>query len=113
MEQLIAHLAGDYLLQNDWMAQNKKKRTLNGELACITHCLLYAICFIGFADIFQLAAIYIFHYLIDRFYFVKNYMEIAGQDDFAKPPFAPWSQIMVDNTFHLLINCAILNVGGS
>jgi len=26
---IIGHLVGDYLLQNDWMALNKKKRSLN------------------------------------------------------------------------------------
>ncbi len=37
---LLGHLAGDYLLQNDWMALNKKKRWL----PCLIHCSLYTFC---------------------------------------------------------------------
>jgi hypothetical protein len=29
---ILAHLIGDYLLQNDWMAENKKKRKRLEEL---------------------------------------------------------------------------------
>jgi hypothetical protein len=34
---ILAHFIGDYLLQNDWMAQNKKK----SNLACTIHVGLY------------------------------------------------------------------------
>lgn len=42
MEQLIAHLVGDYLLQSDWMAQHKRRSTI----ACLLHALLYALPFL-------------------------------------------------------------------
>jgi hypothetical protein len=44
-EQLILHAVGDYLIQNDWMAQNKKKLTWLGELACQIHCITYSLPF--------------------------------------------------------------------
>jgi hypothetical protein len=40
---LIGHMAGDYLLQNDWMAVNKSQSTAKGLVACNLHCLLYSL----------------------------------------------------------------------
>lgn len=42
MEQLILHLFGDYILQSDWMAQNKTRSTS----ACLLHAYLYSLPFI-------------------------------------------------------------------
>lgn len=42
MPQLLAHLFGDYLLQSDWMAQNKTKR----GWPALVHALLYSLCFL-------------------------------------------------------------------
>ncbi len=108
MVQLILHLTGDYLLQNDWMAQNKKKSTIEGLLACTIHCALYSLPFFFIGTYSQVMAVCITHFLIDRWFFVKWYMNIVGQKDFAKAPFAPWSIFFVDNTFHLICNYLIL-----
>lgn len=108
IEQLISHAVGDYLIQNDWMAKNKKVRSWMGELACHVHCITYTIMFIAIASPTALLAIYLSHYAIDRSGFVMWYMKVTGKSDFAKPPMAPWSIIAVDNTFHILCNyCAI------
>lgn len=40
--QILAHLWGDYLLQSDWMAQNKRK----SDWACTVHAALYTLCFL-------------------------------------------------------------------
>lgn len=42
MTQLLAHLFGDYILQSDWMAQNKTKRSW----PALAHALLYSLCFV-------------------------------------------------------------------
>lgn len=42
MPQLLAHLFGDYILQSDWMTQNKTKRSW----PALVHALLYALCFV-------------------------------------------------------------------
>jgi hypothetical protein len=42
MTQLLAHLFGDYILQSDWMAQNKTKRSW----PALVHALLYSLCFV-------------------------------------------------------------------
>lgn len=104
MIQLILHLVGDYLLQNDWLALNKKKKESLGLLTCTIHCILYSLPFFIIGNWLQVSIIFITHFLIDRWYFVKWYMNTVGQKEFAKPPCAPWSIFFVDNTFHLICN---------
>ena len=103
-EQLILHAVGDYLIQNDWMAQNKKVLTWKGELACQVHCITYSLPFLLIGSWWAVLAIYITHYAIDRSKFVMWYMNFTGKSDFAKPPLGPWSIFAVDNTFHLVCN---------
>lgn len=103
-EQLILHAVGDYLIQNDWMAQNKKKLTLTGELACQVHCITYSLPFLFIGSWWTVLLIYLSHYAIDRSGFVMWYMRVTGKSNFAKAPMAPWSIFAVDNTFHLVCN---------
>jgi hypothetical protein len=42
MTQLIAHLFGDFLLQSQWMADNKTKESWVAEI----HAFIYALCFV-------------------------------------------------------------------
>ena len=42
MEQLIAHLFGDYVFQNDWMAQNKT----SSDWAAVVHAVVYTLPFL-------------------------------------------------------------------
>lgn len=110
MLQLVLHLVGDYLLQNDWMAQNKKKQGNLGLLACTVHCTLYSLPFLLIGTPLQVAIIFITHFLIDLWFFVKWYMNLVGQKQFAQPPTAPWSIFFVDNTFHLVCNYLALTL---
>lgn len=104
MEQIILHAVGDYLIQNDWMAQNKKQKTWIGELACQIHCITYSLPFFLITNWLGVLIIYITHYAIDRSNFVMWYMKVTRKTDFAKPPLGPWSIFAVDNTFHLVCN---------
>jgi len=104
MEQLILHLLGDYLIQNDFMAQNKKQLTRKGEIACQIHSLTYSLPFLLIGSLPAVILIYLSHYLIDRSGFVKWYMRTTGKEDFTKQPFSPWSIFIIDNTFHLICN---------
>jgi hypothetical protein len=104
VEQLILHAVGDYLIQNDWMAKNKKVLNWTGELACQIHCITYSLPFLLIGSWWAVLAIYLTHYAIDRSKFVMWYMRVTGKSDFAKPPLAPWSIFAVDNTFHLVCN---------
>lgn len=104
MLQFILHAVGDYLIQNDWMAQNKKVLTWKGELACQVHCITYSLPFLLIGSQLAVVFIYATHYAIDRSSFVSWFMKVTGKKDFSKPPFAPWSIFVVDNTFHVLCN---------
>lgn len=101
MDWLIAHLVGDYLCQNDWMAANKKRRTW----PCIVHVALYTLSvwlFTGWGAI-PLAIVAVTHFIQDRTQIVAWWMRINNQSGFAQPPLAPWSCIVVDNVWHLLV----------
>lgn len=64
MIQLILHLLGDYVLQSDWMAQNKRK----SSFAAGAHALTYSLPFLLLQpSLTAFAVILGTHFLIDRF----------------------------------------------
>ncbi|MBC8105775.1 MAG: DUF3307 domain-containing protein [Anaerolineae bacterium] len=98
---IVGHMVGDYLLQNDWLAEGKKR----SSLICALHCAIWVLsvcvatsCWIPWV----IAFLFITHFAQDRTGFVRWYMVAIGQDKFASPPMAPWSIIVVDNVFHLV-----------
>lgn len=99
---LVGHLVGDYIAQNDWMAQGKKK----SSGICLIHCLLYTLAVCVFGQVPPhwgwWLAILVPHFLIDRTGFIVWWMRNNGQEKFLQPPLGPWSIIAVDNTFHLV-----------
>lgn len=96
---IIGHLVGDYLLQTDWMAQNKKLKSL----PCLVHCLVWASCVYFFSGFGFAAILFLFlcHFIQDRTQIVKWWMSIASPG-FMQPPLAPWSMIVVDNVWHIV-----------
>lgn len=65
MEQLLVHLFGDYILQSDWMAMNKSKRSF----PCLVHVLLYTSCFLLLTTSWKaLLVIGVTHFIIDRWH---------------------------------------------
>lgn len=101
MHWIYAHLIGDYLIQTDWMAQNKKSSPVH----CLVHVVTYMIPFLlcGFAW-WQMVLIATQHFALDRSNFVVWYMNHTGRGRFADPDgmFFPWSIIVVDNVMHIL-----------
>lgn len=99
MHWIYAHLIGDYLLQNDWMAKGKKA----DSRVCTIHVLIYMLRFLftGMAW-WQLALIALQHWLQDRTDFVFWSMKAMGRNEFVAQPLAPWSIIITDNIFHIL-----------
>jgi len=99
---IVGHLVGDYLLQNDWMALNKKKHTL----PCAVHCTLWtlAVCvFAGWSSMPAIAVLWGAHFIQDRINIIMFWMtKINRQPEFVKPPTAPWSLIVVDNVWHIV-----------
>ena len=116
MLPILFHLIGDYILQNDWMAQNKTK----AHWPAFVHALTYAALF-AFIAPSPLAWLIIFstHFLIDRYrlalYWIRFYNRVpvaeAGVFGYTKgkPDYmAFWLMVIIDNTLHLAINYAAL-----
>ena len=83
-ELLLGHLVGDYLLQNQWMAMNKSKNTLQGWIAATVHCILYtlAVClFMWNFDWYWMLIVFLSHFPIDKFMLAEKYLHfIKGKD---------------------------------
>ena len=99
MHWIYAHLIGDYLLQNDWMALNKKERSW----PCLVHVIVYMVPFLFTGLLWwQIILIGAQHYLQDRTQFVAWFMRVKGSRLFGSGPCAPWSVIVTDNILHIL-----------
>lgn len=102
---IIGHLVGDYLLQNDWMALNKKKPGQLGADACIIHCTLWTLAVSFFAGWWGAPSFVLFlaHYAQDRTGVIVWWMtKVNRQQQFVTGPCAPWSVIVVDNVWHVV-----------
>lgn len=102
MYWLLAHFIGDFIIQTDWMARNKK----TNHVACWVHSITYIIPFLplmalGFTSWWQLALVASQHSLQDGTDFVLWFMKKTGSEGFTKAPMAPWSVIIVDNILHI------------
>jgi len=126
MLQLIFHGIGDYFLQTDYQALNKKKRGWNGLKQCLIHCTTYSLPFLFIASWKAVLVIWITHFAIDRTNFVSyalawknrtiyyghNYFPNSKKYDisnfgFSKErPFAIsiWLNIICDNILHIICN---------
>lgn len=106
---IVGHLVGDYLLQNDWMAEGKKR----SSWICALHAYLwtFSVCwFAGWKPIvfnanYALAAVILFltHFIQDRAAIVPLWMDFIGQRKFRTGPTSPWSIIVVDNVWHIVV----------
>ena len=117
--QLILHAVGDYVLQSDWMANEKTKRSL----PCLVHVLFYTALFITVTQSpLALAVIGGSHFLIDRFRlakyicYAKNFLAprshwypwkkcaATGYSEDRPAWLAVWLLIITDNLLHVTIN---------
>ena len=113
---MLAHLVGDYLLQTDWMANEKTKRWL----PAIAHGLVYTVPFLLVTtSLPALAVIGGTHMIIDRYRLAKHVVWFKNQ--FAPKSYRPghtatgmpedrpdwlamWLLFIQDNIIHILIN---------
>lgn len=108
MEQLIAHLIGDYILQTDYQALNKKKHFL----LAAQHAFVYTLLFLFITkSVLALSVIFITHAIIDHLYAAEFLRRLVNrshtEDGFTgeRPIWITvWLNIISDNTIHLLIN---------
>ena len=119
--QILAHLFGDYVIQSDWMAQEKTKHSLPAFI----HALTYGSCFLFIThSVWAISLIVFSHFLIDRFRLARYVLWLKNQvapkrfryelseglesgtgyknDSLAW--LAVWLMIIGDNSIHILIN---------
>ena len=121
--QLVAHAVGDYLLQSDWMAQEKTRHLW----VATVHGLFYALPFLLITqEPIALAAIAGNHALIDRYrlaryiLWLKNGInprlrldpwadcQATGYHKDRPAWLTVWLMIAGDNTLHVLVNGLVL-----
>ena len=115
-EILLAHLVGDYLLQNHWMATEKTKKWLPAVLHGITYTLPFLFITQSPTALVVIAGT---HIVIDRYRLAKHV--IWAKNQLAPKAFRPehtatgfpaatpdWLAVpllfVIDNVIHLLIN---------
>ncbi len=123
MDQLLAHLAGDYILQSRWMAEEKTK----SWTPAIVHGLVYTLPFaLITTNLVALSVIASTHVLIDHFRLAKRAMWLRDRLapsshwttwDVYKEAGHPthkffWLMVVIDNSIHLIINYAALSRWG-
>ena len=126
-DDLLCHVIGDYILQSDWMALNKSRRS---DVALL-HAVLYSLPFLALTCSGRaLATIAASHFAIDRWrltrYFIlaKNWLSpgaavpVAACDPVTgfpreRPPWVTfWLYVIIDNTVHVMINAWALRTFG-
>jgi hypothetical protein len=124
-DQLLAHVVGDFVLQSDWMANEKTAR----NLAALAHAGCYTLPFLLITtNVLTLAVICGTHFLIDRFRLVRYVIwarnlpwpgrrswQECRDSSFSPgvPPYmSAWLLIIVDNAMHVLINGAAIKYIG-
>ena len=91
MHWIYAHLIGDYLLQNDWMAFNKKAVGWRGNIICFVHVIVYTIPFyLCNLESWQIVAIAIQHYVLDSTMIVGSFIKLVGRKKMLKAPYHPY-----------------------
>lgn len=103
----VGHLVGDFLLQNEWMANGKKKRLLNTagmvHYAIYTAAILAALWFsnTGSHDamnyVLMAVVIFLSHALLDSTRIVGRWMSFFHQSN------TEFMRVMVDQVLHLLV----------
>ncbi len=108
MEWLIAHLIGDFLLQNDWMANGKK----TSSWICAVHTIAYMIPFLFITiQCWQITLIAIQHFLQDRSNIIVWSLNVMGKGELTRAPMTPWSVIVIDNIWHIIWIYAVMQIG--
>jgi hypothetical protein len=101
----IAHLVGDFLLQNEWMATRKT----SSSLACSVHVLVYLVPFLLCSlEWWQLALIGLQHFLQDRTRMVAWWMRWWKRTAVDTPSELA---LAVDQSIHLLAIELVLLLG--
>lgn len=104
---LLAHLAGDWLLQTEWQAVNK----VHSWRALLTHIAIYHVIVLGvlvarfgFRDVYVYAVVVILaitHAVMDRQRFVEWWMRTMRHS--VNRSSERWLMIVVDQSIHIIL----------
>ena len=106
---LIFHFIGDYLIQNHWLATNKT----SNSLVALIHVIIYSLPFLLITSLSAVAIILTTHFFIDRFRLAQYWIKLVNWNwkstNFGYTEDVPkflsiWLMIIIDNTFHIIIN---------
>lgn len=108
MDYLIGHLLGDYIFQNDWMAQNKKAKWFN----CVIHCLIYTLCvclLTKWFEWYKILLVFLSHIILDKTFIVYSWMQFFGCFSKLRQDLGGeknvnqwlWTYAIIDNSAHL------------
>jgi hypothetical protein len=120
-DQLLCHAVGDYVLQSDYMATTKTKKSI----ACLAHVVTYALPFLFLRPSWAALAVIVgSHFVIDRWRlaryvcWVKNFLgpgnrpwkecAATGYPPDRPPWMSVWLLIIADNVMHIALNGAAL-----
>jgi len=96
MNVFVAHLIGDFILQNEWMAGNKKR----SSVVCLVHVLVYLLPFLLCnLEWWQIVMIGVQHFVQDRTGFVLWWVRVYKR---VHPDNLEQLPLYVDQAFHLL-----------
>lgn len=131
---LLGHLFGDYLLQNNWMALNKKKKFLPLLFHCITYSLVVYFSIMSYfiskgfwINLYVFVTIFGSHIFIDGTYIIEAWMKFIGGRQHDGNIIAPANvsfedyraiyhsytaivYVVSDNTLHLTWMWVMLNI---
>lgn len=117
--QLVAHAVGDYLLQSDWMAMEKRKSAFVASLHAATYSIPFLFLGVSFPALLFIGITHMFidHFGLARYVvFAKNFLAPRSQwpvwerckgngYDESRPPWlSTWLFIIADNIMHVLCN---------
>ncbi len=93
-DQLLAHAVGDYIMQSDWMANEKTKK----RLACWAHALTYMLCFLPLTqNPATLFVICVTHFAIDHYRLARY---VCWLKNFLSPPMDIVEKVSETQTNH-------------
>ena len=115
MEQLLAHLVGDYIFQSHDMAVNKTKNSYWAAYHAFTYTLPFTLLSQNWLALFIIGFT---HFLIDRFRIAvqitklnKKVFDLTnGYPEETPVWLTTWLIIILDNTLHLSINYLVLTI---
>ena len=97
MHPFLAHLVGDFIIQNEWMASHKK----SSSFVALVHVLAYLIPFVFTGLVWwQIVLIGCTHFLQDRSTFVDWFVHTWKRVPAGSEGVIP---LVVDQVFHLVI----------